>query len=103
MLLEIEGFEVVCAEDVAQAMSLAKKDNFDLYLLDTWTTGLAGDALCEKLRAFDSTTPILFYSGAAFESDISRAMAAGAQGYIVKPALTEEITSEIFRLIACPK
>ena len=103
MLLEVEGFEVVCAEDGAHAISLAEEDNFDLYLLDTGMPGLAGDALCEKLRAFDSTTPILFYSGAAFESDKARAMAAGAQSYIVKPALPEELTSEISRLIGSSK
>ena len=99
VLLEAEGFELVCAEDSGHAMSLAKEQNFDLYLLDTWTPGLAGDALCEKLRAFDPLTPILFYSGAAFESDRARAMAAGAQAYIVKPALPEKIVSEISRLI----
>ena len=30
---------------------------------------------------FDSTTPILFYSGAAFESDKKRALECGAQAY----------------------
>jgi CheY-like chemotaxis protein len=100
MLLEVEGFEVVCAENSTQAMSLAMAEKFDLYLLDNWMPDMAGDDLCRNLREFDPKTPILFYSGAAFESDKARAMAAGAQGYIVKPALPQQVTSEISRLIA---
>jgi len=101
--LELEGFEVTCAEDSAQAISLATAEKFDLYLLNHWLPGLAGDVLCQKLRELDSTTPILFYSGAASDSDKARAMASGAQGYIVKPADPDELTSEIRRLIKIKK
>lgn len=99
MLLELQGLEMVCAEDAAQAIRLAMSGDFDLHLLDNWILGLAGDPLCRKLREFDSTTPILFYSGAAYESDKAAAMASGAQGYIVKPSDPDELTSEILRLI----
>jgi two-component system alkaline phosphatase synthesis response regulator PhoP len=99
LLLELEGFEVTCAENAAQALSLAMAENFDLYLLDNWLPELTGDLLCSKIREFDSTTPILFYSGAAFESDKERALAAGAQGYVVKPARPDQLTSAISSLI----
>ena len=103
MLLELEGFEVTCAEDSAQAIRLAKAEKFDLYLLDHWMPEMAGDLLCLKLREFDSTTPILFYSGAATDADKARAMASGAQGYVVKPADPEELTAEIRRLLLTKK
>ncbi len=35
--------------------------------------------------------PILFYSGAAQESDKESARASGAQGYLVKPAGVDEL------------
>jgi two-component system response regulator ResD len=91
---------VIGAEGAAQAIRLAKAGKFDLYLLDNWLPEMAGVDLCKKLREFDPITPILFYSGAAYESDKERAIAAGAQGYIVKPALPDEIISEISRLIS---
>jgi two-component system alkaline phosphatase synthesis response regulator PhoP len=103
MLLELEGFEVTCAQDSAQAIRLAKAEKFDLYLLDHWMPEMAGDLLCQKLREFDSTIPILFYSGAATEADKARAMASGAQGYVVKPADPEELTAEIRRLLLTKK
>jgi two-component system OmpR family response regulator len=100
ILLELAGFVVTCAEDSSQAISLATTEKFDLYLLDNWLPEMAGEDLCRKLREFDPITPILFYSGAAYEADIARAMAAGASGYLVKPADPDQLTSEILRLIA---
>lgn len=99
LLLNLEGIEIVYAESAEQALSCASTSKFGLYLLDNWVPGLAGEDLCRKLREFDQTTPILFYSGATHESDIAGAMAAGAQGYIVKPADPDELTSQIHALI----
>jgi len=99
LLLKLEGFEVLYADNADEALSLASTSHFDLYLLDNWVPGLAGEDLCRKLRQFDQTTPILFYSGAGNESDKDGAIAAGAQGYVVKPANPDELTSQIHALI----
>jgi two-component system, OmpR family, alkaline phosphatase synthesis response regulator PhoP len=103
LLLEMEGFDVTCVEDSAQAIRLATAEKFDLYLLNHWMPQMGGDLLCRKLREFDSTTPILFYSGAATDADKARAMASGAQGYVVKPADPEELTAEIRRVLLTKK
>jgi DNA-binding response OmpR family regulator len=99
LLLEMDGFDVTCAENSKQALSLARAKNFDLYLLDNWLPDALGDALCRDLRKFDSITPILFYSGAATEADKARAMACGAQGYFTKPTNFEDLVREMRRLI----
>ena len=99
LLLELEGFIVICAQDSDEALHFVKSEKFDLILLDNWLPGMDGDRLCQELRQFDSTTPVLFYSGAASAVDKARAMAAGAQGYIVKPAEPNQITAEIRRLL----
>jgi DNA-binding response OmpR family regulator len=99
LLLELEGLEVVYADNEGQALSLASASHFDLYLLDNWVPGLAGEDLCRKLREFDQTTPILFYSGAGHQSDKDSAIAAGAQGYVIKPADPDELTAQIIALI----
>jgi DNA-binding response OmpR family regulator len=99
LLLEIDGFDVTCAMDSKQALSLARAENFDLYLLDNWLPDISGYVLCRKLREFDSTTPILFYSGAASPADKARAIAAGAQGYVIKPANLGVLIAEIRGLL----
>ena len=97
---EQHGFDVICTESSAKALDLAKANGFDLYLIDSWLPDLSGAELTEKLREFDTKTPILFYSGAAYDADKEHARLAGAQGYLVKPADTDELISEVVRLIA---
>ncbi len=93
------GYEVVCSNNV-QAVELAKTQKFDLYLVDNWMPGLSGTDLTEKLRQFDQNTPVLFYSGAAYEADREAARVSGAQGYLVKPADSDQLVAEVTRLIA---
>lgn len=100
MVLRRNGFDVICANDVYHAMTLAKTKTFDLYLLDTWLPGISGPTLSRRIREFDPETPILFYSGAASDVDKEAAKKAGAQGYLVKPANGDELVAEVKRLLA---
>jgi DNA-binding response OmpR family regulator len=61
--------------------------------------GLSGPELTRDIREFNQTTPILFYSGAAYEADKQTAFDAGAQGYLIKPIGIERLVEEIDRLI----
>jgi DNA-binding response OmpR family regulator len=92
-------YNVVAAKNFYDALLLARKRRFDLFLIDNWIDGGSGIDLCKKLRRIDPATPILFYSGAAFEYDREEALAAGADGYLIKPALNEALIEEVSRLI----
>ncbi len=100
LVLGGEGYEVITTDSAEQALRLAQFESFDLYLIDNWMPGLSGDELTRKIREHDSETPILFYSGAAQDSDKESARASGAQGYLVKPAGVDELIDEVARLIA---
>jgi DNA-binding response OmpR family regulator len=99
-VLRSEGHEVTCTETAEDAMQLAKTQPFDLYLIDSWLPNSSGATLAESIREFDDKTPILFYSGAAYEADKENARIAGAQGYLVKPAENEVLIAEVNRLLA---
>jgi len=86
-VLALNNYQVVAAENCDDALMMARSSQFDLYLIDNWMAGRSGVDLCKKLREFDPLTPVLFYSGAAYESDKQQAFAAGGQGYLVKPVL----------------
>jgi DNA-binding response OmpR family regulator len=100
IFLTHDGFEAIWAENQTQAIELARSQQFSLFLLDTRMPGFSGVELCQIIRKFDLTTPILFYSAAAYQADIENARLAGAQGYLVKPAGGGELTAEVSRLIA---
>ena len=99
----MNNYRIAAAEDWHDALMLARSNEFDLCLIDNWMSGCSGIDLCEKLREFDPITPILFYSGAAYEHDRQRAFAAGAQGYLVKPVDNDELLKQLSRLISAPR
>ncbi len=99
-VLGMSNYEVVAAANYDDALRLARTNNFDLYVIDNWISGGSGIDLCKKLRELDTWTPILFYSGAAFERDKQQAFAAGAQGYLVKPAGPDELIGEVTRIVS---
>jgi DNA-binding NarL/FixJ family response regulator len=77
---------VLCTDSAEETLNLAKTENFDLYLMDNWCRRSPDQSSQQKFGEFDTTTPILFYSGAAYESGIQDAQRAGAQAYLVNPA-----------------
>ena len=100
IVLNHNNCDVITTETPLLAIELAKTTRFDLYLLDNWIPGMSGTELSVALRRFDSETPILFYSGAAYPKDKAEAYASGAQGYLVKPADNDELVAEVFRVIS---
>jgi DNA-binding response OmpR family regulator len=97
-VLKAAGCDVISTDNSHHALQLAQTNTIDLFLLDNWMAYVSGIDLCRKLREFDRKTPILFYSGAAYDSDKSEALEAGAQGYLVKPCDPQQLVSEVLRL-----
>ena len=100
LVLELQNCQVIATGSHDEALRLAQAEQFDLYLLDNWIPGISGVRLCQLLREVDPHTPVLFYSGAAYERDKARALASGAQGYLVKPVDGDELAAEVLRLIS---
>lgn len=97
-ILHDKGWQVVSVENANAAFELAAAGGFDLYLIDNWIEGDTQNALCRGLRSLDRHTPILFYSGAVFPSDVESGLASGAQGYLEKPCTPEALVDEILKL-----
>ncbi len=99
LMLGHKGFEIVCPDSPQDVLRIAREDRFDAFLLDSWMPGMSGVELCERIREFDSHTPIIFYSAAVFPSDKARAIAAGAQAYITKPSTVIELVNGLHSAI----
>jgi len=92
-LLRFSRIEAKAVATAGQALSSIQTERFDLYLLDSRLPDLDGFELCRRMRAFDAHTPILFFSGAAYEADKKRGIKAGANAYVIKPDLAGLIRS----------
>jgi DNA-binding response OmpR family regulator len=98
-VLEASGYSVTSVTTVAGALELAQAEKFDLYLFDNWLPDGTGFELCQRVREFDQVTPVLFYSGAVFDSDKLAAIQAGAQGYLAKPCPFSDLLRAVTVLI----
>src|SRR5688500_13221714 len=83
--LRLAGMNVILAKTRSEAWKLANEVWFELYLLDGLLPNGDSFQLCADLREFAPYTPIVFYSGLAFEKEIQRGFDAGANAYLTKP------------------
>ena len=96
--LENEGYEVTAAYDGAAAVELAKKENFDLIVMDVMMPGLSGSEACMQIREF-SDVPIIMLTARSEDSDKLMGFACGADDYVTKPFNILELKARIRALL----
>jgi CheY-like chemotaxis protein len=79
------GYEAETMCDPDDALARAREGRFDLYVLDGRFHGLERTDLCASILSLNPRARVVFYSGAAQDSDRERAMRAGATAYVAKP------------------
>jgi CheY-like chemotaxis protein len=97
LLLGSRGYQVETAESADEGLALARRESFDLFLLDYQLGDGDGKELCRKIREFDAATPILFFS-ASHPKIQQEAVECGAQGFILKPDI-DRLHGEIARAL----
>ena len=85
------GCDISVAEDGHQALEMIDREFFDLFLLDYCLPDTTAIQLCEKIRSIYPDAPIAIYSALDRPVDKERAMAAGANSYLVKPEQLSDI------------
>lgn len=90
-MLGRSNLDVIAVADMAEALLLIEREEFRLYIIDTQLPGASGLSICEEIRKLDPRTPIIIYSGMAYQADIDAGLLAGANAYIVKPEVDELI------------
>ena len=82
--LEMQGMEVVCAQDGNEALSLFSQDKFDIVLTDIMMPECDGYELVTRLRD-QSNVPVMFLTAKGDILDRVKGLSLGADDYIVKP------------------
>ena len=95
ILFSFEGIQITGCENFETALKLAKKNRYLAIVLEYRLASGSGADICRKIREFDRTTPIVFYSASAFPADRREGFAAGADDYLVKPNDFERLTDVI--------
>jgi len=92
--LRARGYEIITADDGAEALELAAAQHPDLVMLDLGMPGLDGLEVIQGLRGW-TQVPILVVSGRTDAADKVDALDAGADDYVTKPFAIDEILARI--------
>ena len=96
--LENEGYEVETAYDGAAAGELARRESFDLIILDWMMPVLSGSDACMKIREF-SDVPVIMLTARSEDADKLLGFACGADDYVTKPSNILELKARIRALL----
>jgi len=88
ILLARRGHRVALARDGAEAVAMATRRRFDVVLMDLQMPEVDGLEATRRIRALPGAAgavPIVAMTANAMEGDQDRCLAAGMDGYVVKP------------------
>jgi len=92
--LESHGVVVTCVGDGARGLEAARRQRFDVVLLDVMLPGLDGLTVCRRLRE-QSDVPILVLTARGEEADRVLGLELGADDYLPKPFSPRELLARI--------
>jgi DNA-binding response OmpR family regulator len=97
-VLRRAGYELLPASDGEEGLQLFSARRPDIVLLDVHLPGLNGWEVLERLRE-RSEIPILMLTALADDTSKVRALNAGADDYLVKPASAPELIARVGALL----
>ncbi len=97
MHLSLVGYEIIPAEDAAQARDMLQNEAPDLVVLDIMLPGEDGFSLGESLIA--QNIPVLFLTAKTAVNDRVRGLRMGAQDYMLKPFEPAELLARVENIL----
>jgi diguanylate cyclase (GGDEF)-like protein len=99
--LQRDGFRVEEAADGAQALTMLKRFQPDVILMDAVMPVMDGFTACARMQELPggTTIPVLMITALEDNSSVERAFAAGASDYIPKPIHYAVLSQRVRRII----
>jgi two-component system, OmpR family, response regulator MprA len=97
--LGIEGYDVECAGDGAEALQRLSGGRFDAVVLDVSMPRLDGLAVCRRMRERRDRTPVLMLTARDAVGDRVSGLDAGADDYLIKPFALDELNARVRALL----
>jgi two-component system response regulator MprA len=94
-ILEMEGYEVVTANDGVDALERLASGEFDLVLTDRFMPLLDGASMILALRSAGSRIPVVMVSGSLVQSPLPPGVAREVSAALPKPARLDEMVAAV--------
>ncbi len=94
LLLQTEGYAVICANTQKQAMDMLDKQAFDLALVDISLPDGNGFSICTEIK-HRQDIPVIFLTASGDEASVVTGLTIGADDYITKPFRPRELVARI--------
>ncbi|KKL49981.1 hypothetical protein LCGC14_2310060, partial [marine sediment metagenome] len=98
-ILSAEGYGVETVSSGEDALRKFQKKHYDLVLSDLRMEGMDGMELLEKIKGMDPSTIFIIMTAFASVDNAVEAMKKGAEDYIVKPFVNDDVKMSIRRLL----
>ena len=95
---EFEGYEVEEAQDGMEAVEIAKKEDFDLIIMDVMMPRLDGYSACKEIKKYKKI-PVIMLSARGEEYDKLFGFEIGIDDYVVKPFSPKELMARVKAVI----
>ncbi|WP_456237559.1 response regulator transcription factor [Iocasia frigidifontis] len=93
-----EGYQVVVEYNGKEGLVSWQESDFSLIILDIMLPGLDGIELCQRIRR-ESNIPIIMVTAKDSTSDKVKGLDIGADDYLTKPFVIEELLARIRALL----
>lgn len=95
--LEVEGFKCLQAADGSEGIEIARTEMPDMVICDIKMPGINGHEVLTELRRDSRTSsiPFIFLTALVDKRDFRKGMELGADDYLTKPFLTEDLLNAI--------
>ncbi|MCE9532481.1 MAG: sigma-54 dependent transcriptional regulator [Planctomycetes bacterium] len=97
--LQQEGFTVITCGSGEEALERAKNSRFDIALCDVNLPGIDGIEVLQRLLQISPETFVLLITAYANVENAVEAFQRGAQDYLMKPIILDEVLGKIQRLL----
>ncbi len=105
LTLQKQGHRVMEAAEMMEALAKLNEATPDMILLDICLPGMDGYQICKIIKAYPSTkdVPVVMLSGKDGFFDKVRARLVGAQGYLTKPVVPNDLVKAVENYCALEK
>jgi CheY-like chemotaxis protein len=93
------GYLVATAATNAEALELAKRIKFDLFILDVRLPDGNGIELCQKVNQLQPDSPVVYYSAYASNEEQKAALSVAGDAYLKKPVSVRVLEQTIAELL----